>query len=373
MEQNEITAELYHGTHEIEALFEIWRPIRQNSLYKIYNGSPEWHQAHINNRIENKNLVYYVLYRIKGEPVAIFPFILHRESLYSIPLSTLHICTEDYFNMLDVVVFDRTIFDYTFEYLSELATGIIPEKIDAIIFKYTSSESCVSKLLKKTENNLITYIHHNSRYVNTTSCKDFSDSITGKYKRNLRRHHSNVSRLGNLVFESVVTRDELLAAYNEFAQMESNGWKGKNNFKSTLAGNTQEYSFYKELIHILAEKNEVQINLLRLDGIILAMQIAIVAGTTLYITKITYNEKYSRYSPGNLLMHEVLKKNCENNLINRVSFITNYKWNSLWGACSDNICFNAYFLPSFKGKISCILGKSINFLRSIKRKIPANK
>ncbi len=373
MPSTELSLDIYQGTQALKKLFDTWSHITMQPLRSAYYSLPEWHQAFIQNRCHSPTETVFFLYKINGEPAAIFPLTSVTESQFGLRMTNLHFTIEDYFGMLDIIVFKEAIFDYSLQDIIKLAQHKIPDKsINALILKYTVNNSNADILFKREKNRVVHYAHHETNYVNTESREVYLSRLAGKHKRNLRRHEKNIKKNGRLDFVVVTDKNQMVTEYENFVALEATGWKGQNSYQSTLAGNQAEYNFYRDVTMKLADKDKAQLNILKLNDTILAMQIAFIANETFYIAKITYNESFAKYSPGSLLMHATFKMCCDNPAITRASFITNYEWNKLWGIESVDVYYNAYYTDSFTSRFAYAICYLLQKLRHLKRLVAAN-
>jgi hypothetical protein len=136
--------------------------------------------------------------------------------------------------------------------------------------------------------------------VDTNSAPDaqsYEQSIKGKTRQNLKRKFRKLEELGELTF-SVHVNDQRPSIVEEFLQLEMQGWKGEAG--TALLSHAKSANFARKFLGN-AKYPEVRIEALRLDGRAIAMTMHIVADGNAYHYKPTYDENYSRYSPGILL------------------------------------------------------------------------
>ena len=141
-------------------------------------------------------------------------------------------------------------------------------------------------------------------------CKFDGDSyvksaLSGKKRKEYRRLKSRLSDRGDLKFETFQHEDDISSWIDDFLQLESAGWKGRN---QTAFNNRQDWAeFLKTSTTRLAEDNQCKLWRLRLNNKTIAITFAHHAGHRAWLNKITYDENYAGFSPGVLLMLEVTK------------------------------------------------------------------
>ncbi len=136
--------------------------------------------------------------------------------------------------------------------------------------------------------------------VDTNSAPDaesYEQLIKGKTRQNLKRKLRKLGELGELTF-SVYVDDQRPSIVEEFLQLEMQGWKGEAG--TALLSHAKSANFAREFLGH-TKYPEVRIEALRLDGRAIAMTMHIFADGNAYHYKPTYDENYSRYSPGILL------------------------------------------------------------------------
>ncbi|MBX3597428.1 MAG: GNAT family N-acetyltransferase [Rhizobiaceae bacterium] len=121
--------------------------------------------------------------------------------------------------------------------------------------------------------------------------------------RRLRRRLEEQGTLQHCVARSPV---EVRRAMEDFLALEAAGWKGKR--RTALAIDRLVAAFAREAVQNLAERDMTRVHTLTLNGKVVAALIVFVEGGTAYTWKTTFDENFSAFSPGTLLMIEVTKQ-----------------------------------------------------------------
>jgi CelD/BcsL family acetyltransferase involved in cellulose biosynthesis len=95
------------------------------------------------------------------------------------------------------------------------------------------------------------------------------------------------------------------ADLQRFYDLEASGWKGREGTAISCAPDTVR--FYTDVARAFAADRALRLHFLRLQGITIAGAFSIVAGDRLYVLKWSYDEKYAKYGPGQLLSREMLR------------------------------------------------------------------
>jgi hypothetical protein len=85
--------------------------------------------------------------------------------------------------------------------------------------------------------------------------------------------------------------------------MEAGGWKGKK--RSALVTDRYHTAFAREAVSNLSAIDAVRIHTIDFNGKAIAAIVVLMMGGEAYTWKTAYDENYSRYSPGKLLMGEL--------------------------------------------------------------------
>ncbi len=120
-----------------------------------------------------------------------------------------------------------------------------------------------------------------------------------------KRHHAlirgrrHLEHLGSLVSREVESSDDVVTWTEQFLQLESSGWKGRQG--TALASQTEDAEYFRELTRTAFASRRATLLSLELDGNPIAMRHMLIAGDGSFVFKIAYDEAYSKYSPGLLL------------------------------------------------------------------------
>jgi len=102
--------------------------------------------------------------------------------------------------------------------------------------------------------------------------------------------------------------EEMAAAVNAHAMLESSGWKGRTG--TALDESSKQTDFYRDLMRTLAEENRSRAYQLLFDGEVSASLLAIQAAGILIVLKTAYHEPAATYAPGRLLDYLMLRDVC---------------------------------------------------------------
>lgn len=136
--------------------------------------------------------------------------------------------------------------------------------------------------------------------------REFGVKKSGSTRKKLRQDWNRLSSLGTV--DVVNSRDskDVEQAFETFLAMEKASWKGEQG--TALLSDSNDAAFVRRLLHNLAARRDASVALLRVDGAIVAAQVLMYGGSTAYTWKTAYNAKFSKYSPGTLLVDRVTEE-----------------------------------------------------------------
>lgn len=134
-------------------------------------------------------------------------------------------------------------------------------------------------------------------------------SLRSHHFREFRRLKRRLGELGRL--EHVIARqpEEIRRGIETFLTLEVSGWKGRA--RTAMVVDRYRAAFAREAVHRLAERDMCRIHTLLLNETPIACIIVFIESGVAYTWKTAYDERFSTYSPGTLLMIEVTKNHLE--------------------------------------------------------------
>jgi CelD/BcsL family acetyltransferase involved in cellulose biosynthesis len=165
-------------------------------------------------------------------------------------------------------------------------------------------------------------------------CDEGTSAITSRISSGLRKHlrrcRRQLSSMGNLEFVSSRDPAALPDLFEEFLHLEASGWKGESGERSAIRLDPSLRAFYGGELARFAEAGGAEINLLRLGSRTIAGQYCLISSGTWYHLKIAYDEEFHVYSPGFVLLEEVLDRLCQDDAVHTANFLTGAEWADRW-------------------------------------------
>ncbi|GAB1580081.1 type IV secretion system effector crotonyl transferase BspF [Phyllobacterium phragmitis] len=134
-------------------------------------------------------------------------------------------------------------------------------------------------------------------------------AIGSHHRRDYARLWRKLAAQGNLTYSVARSPEEIRQRCEDFLTLEASGWKGKRG--SAMAVDRYRAAFAREAVNRLAERDLARIHTLELDGRVIAILIVFIESGEAWTWKTAYDEDLSAYSPGTLLMIEVLKNHLD--------------------------------------------------------------
>ena len=138
---------------------------------------------------------------------------------------------------------------------------------------------------------------------------------TGRCIRSLERDSVEVEYC---VVDDISQLDE---AFGEYCRIEGLGWKGEQGTALTLLN--EQGIFYKRVIEGFMKQDRAKIHQLKFDGKVVASLISIANASMMIVVKTTYDENYSKNSPGRLLDYYMLQQELVSGNVKNMENYTN--------------------------------------------------
>ena len=136
--------------------------------------------------------------------------------------------------------------------------------------------------------------------------REFGIKRSGSTRKKLRQDGNRLSALGTVDVVNDRTLAGVEQAFETFLAMEKASWKGEQG--TALLSDSHDAAFVRRLLQNLAARGDASVALLRLNGEAIAAQVLMYCGTTAYTWKTAFDAKFSKYSPGALLIDRVAEQ-----------------------------------------------------------------
>jgi len=123
--------------------------------------------------------------------------------------------------------------------------------------------------------------------------------LSKRRRKGLRRARNLLQAQGTLATAALEYEADVQHWTEDFLALEERGWKGREGSAMRLHPWCQR--FFVEMVRRAFDSEQLLMVALTLDGQPIAMQVNLVAGSQGFAFKTTYDERWSKYSPGVLL------------------------------------------------------------------------
>ncbi|NWJ23854.1 GNAT family N-acetyltransferase [Rhizobium sp. RM] len=128
-------------------------------------------------------------------------------------------------------------------------------------------------------------------------------ALAPHHLREMRRQWRQLEKLGAVSYTVSRQAKDIRYRMEEFLALEASGWKGRK--RSALVNDRYRAAFAREAITNLAEADAVRIHTIDLNGSAIASIVVFMTAGEAYTWKTAFDESYSKYSPGKLLIQKL--------------------------------------------------------------------
>ncbi|HWV39692.1 MAG TPA: GNAT family N-acetyltransferase [Vulgatibacter sp.] len=307
-----LTQSLVGGAEQIDRLGEEWRALCAEGPSSDPFFRPGWIAAHLR-AFEPRARLRIVVVRADGSARLILPLVQERSTLRGFPVRKLRAAAGVHSCRFDVVcgrgdpepwiraawAHLRQTGGWDVIELCDVPAGGAAERLAALAAADGHPTGAWESM--------------RTPYVRLAGARDVGEILarTGSHFRaNLRRRRRRLEERGALRLRRIDAADpEALARFYELERM---GWKGERGTAIDCDRRTRR--FYDEIAGWAAAEGILSLRALELDGRAIAMHFGLTAGGRYLLPKPAYDPSLSACSPGQLLLHEVLRDCIEQGL-----------------------------------------------------------
>ncbi|WP_196138865.1 GNAT family N-acetyltransferase [Aliikangiella sp. G2MR2-5] len=318
----------YFGTDGLMEIADSWQQLFESLRTPVYSQSPYWFQQYIQYLEKSpQSWVWFCVYS-KEKLIALLPLQERSLKLGGLNVKYLTFSSHSHFGLKSFI----------------FGEDIDSSKVVRSFLKYIRSDRWTFLDLHGVEKpgasyqsivkqSAIIYIERDERVVDILLIGDmdgYLSSLSKSFRRNLKRVSRKIESK-SVEYEFNHQCALVKEAFSRFLLVEASGWKGLNGTRSAIGLHKNLTQFYHSLVSALRFNDEsmVEINIMKIDGKDAAVQYAICIEKTVFLLKIGYDEFFSSFQPGNLLLlesiHHFHKRGFE-----QIHLITDAKWHNSW-------------------------------------------
>lgn len=340
------------GLNALLALRDAWTAIAVTRPDVGFHHLYGWYLSYLRNLEQDQPSVHFFSFFRDGRPIAIFPLRrIRRRVAAGINLWLWELPRDPHMNLCDCIIALHENNAVLMHLLVDTLARRKDMPWDALHLSNLLEDSLALRALSTgaLPRTVLARIGRSLYF----PCDDLASALcntTGKFKRDLRRQRRKLDQRGRVELSLVQDRTALDEAFAAFMQLEASGWKGNLGRGSAIVLCPNRERFYHDLMDLFAADERCLISLLKLDGRVIAAQFCLIAGTTLYVLKIAYDETFSAVAPGHQLLHDLLRHCCDSKLITRLSLVTGPPWaGQRWKPAAHDVWSAYVFNYSLRG------------------------
>jgi CelD/BcsL family acetyltransferase involved in cellulose biosynthesis len=148
--------------------------------------------------------------------------------------------------------------------------------------------------------------HERACYIDTRDgWNAYSKKLGKEFRAEIRRYRRRLEERGAVTFEINKGEQNLPALLDTAFAIEAAGWKQRSG--TAIRSEPRVERFYAEIARWAAAEDMLRLCFLRVDGIPVAMLLALEYRGKWHLLKTGYDEQYHRSSPGTLLLHDIIQ------------------------------------------------------------------
>jgi CelD/BcsL family acetyltransferase involved in cellulose biosynthesis len=350
-----ITVEAIRGdSHGIDALVPEWRELARDAVNDLPFYHPEWIQAHLR-AFEPSAKIALICVRTDGQLDAVLPLIEERAVIKGIPVRKLRA--------------PANVHTPRFDFLLR-KTARSDDVISALwAFIQTRLRWDVMEMRNVPDGGVIDLLFHRAMKDNESVGKTVAQrspylplpqecgedglpkGLKPSFRKDLRRCLRQLSEQGEVKLRRVTRADA--EALRNFYLLEDSGWKGSE--ASSISASPGTKAFYDAIAAEGENQKYLSLYFLDLNDTPIAAHFGIFYQGWYASLKWAYDEKYSRYSPGHLIISEIFRDLVERDG-QEIDLLGNWsEAKSKWASETRQHAFLYFFNNTIKGRLSRIM------------------
>ena len=184
----------------------------------------------------------------------------------------------------------------------------------------------------------------------------YHGGLSSNFRRQLKRGGRKLEELEDVRFHC---REEARAPaenMRRFEGVEDAGWKGSES--TSLRAMPQNSKLYAIAAERFRKYGWMEWNFLEIAERTIGAHYAVRINRTLFLLKIAYDEEFSAYSPGNLLLEKAIESACNAGDLDEINCVADCAWHKNW-SMESRLLYDLIILPKIP-VISMLLSRLLN-------------
>lgn len=343
---------------------EIWGEVLTGVQPRQFWHLPEWYE-HYTRSLAQEQIHFFIAYYYQ-RPIGILPLRQRSDVMYGMKVRVLELPTHAHMPLSDLIVDTRFLPP---DFFSRFDRFLAREGIawDVLVLQNVPAESCVLQLLNAAAARYLVNISRRYDCIRANGgYETLARGFASKTRENFRRARRRLSQAGAVEYVTASSGEDLAAAFTAFLEVEASGWKGSDGAGTAIKLDERLLEFYRGIMRAFEPNGGCEINLLKLDGQAIAAQFCLVVDDTVYALKIGYDEAYARFSPGKVLLDEMLRRALAAG--RHVNLTSNAPWHADWRPSEETAFKVTVFSCSPRAHLARLLALSDARSRALYRR-----
>jgi CelD/BcsL family acetyltransferase involved in cellulose biosynthesis len=337
----------YQGSQGLEHLAAAWTALAESLPDAGFVHFPEWYRAYLSAQRCDPGRIWFIAAYRNQEMIAVFPLQFHTYRGQRSWLRILGTIDDDELQCSDFVFqagADRGALLY--EVVRWLRTQRDLQWDELRLRKISETSTIANAARFRLPRATVTLRHDSSAYFDVRGTyEQATNSISGTFKRNLRRLSHRAEESAPLRYQPCQRREQLGDAFDTFLDIEASGWKGEAGTFSAIRCQPAMLALYRNLMQEFSARNACVVNLLWHGDNAVAGQFCMKIGRTLSILKIGFRNEHASFAPGNLLLERTIRHACGDPEIDFLSLINDPPWARNFKPLSTGVW--SYYAPNW--------------------------
>jgi CelD/BcsL family acetyltransferase involved in cellulose biosynthesis len=249
--------------------------------------------------------------RDEGRAVLVAPFMKSRRAQKGLPVDCLTFIEHPEAQIADILLARSQQSSRALEALLKFLVNVqvadwhllsldkIPQGSPTLELLAASAESCSSRFEVKSSHEalFIPLVGDWQAYLNTRS---------PRFRKTLRNVVNRIERLGAVEVKCYSGQEVNDQTIEKLFSVSDSSWKVADGV--AITSQTHRMRFFEDLLLAVAQRGDVRVWMLEVNGAAIASEIQVIDGPTVYALRSDYDERYADSSPGMYLQVEILQQ-----------------------------------------------------------------
>jgi CelD/BcsL family acetyltransferase involved in cellulose biosynthesis len=287
-----------------------WEELWQNSLTSSFFLSFDWICC-CWKELQAQNELRVFVARDGGKTVLIAPFMKSRRAQRGLPADCLTFIEHPEAQIADILLARSQEGPWPLTTLLKFLVNVqatdwhllsldkIPQGSPTLQLLAASAELCLSPFEARSS--------HEALFIPLTGgWQAYLNSRSPRFRKTLRNVLNRIERLGAVEVKHYSGQQVAGKVVEKLFSVSESSWKVADGI--AITSQKPRMSFFEDLLSAVAQRGEVEIWMLEVDGTPIASEIQVIDGSTVYALRSDYDERYADSSPGVYLQVEILQQ-----------------------------------------------------------------